>query len=134
MVSCLGCRRRRQGDDVSCGEAYEEMEEVSVDIIGYGMSVVAKDMVPSCSSRRISMSRRQTSVSLGQPTAECPLLCVLLFTGASLGTRRRRHGDNASCGVAHDGDQRVGVYDAISLFGQPTTECQFSCVLPKTLV
>ena len=56
---------------VSYGEAYEEMEELSVDIIGYGMSVVAKDTVPWCRSRGRSTSRRQTSASLGQPTAEC---------------------------------------------------------------
>ena len=71
LDTCWGCRLRRQGDDVNYGVAYEEMEELCVDIIGYGMSVVAEDTVPWCSSCRRSTSRRQRSASLGQQTAEC---------------------------------------------------------------
>ena len=44
-----------------------------------------------------------SNVGVTRP-ADCgmPLMCVLQFTGASLGTRRRRHGDNASHGEARD--------------------------------
>ena len=62
---------------VSYGEAHEEMEESSADVIGYGMSVVAKDTGPWCSLRRRSTCRRHTSASPRPADSEMPLDGVL---------------------------------------------------------
>ena len=81
----LAAERRRLGHGVSYGEAFEEMEELSVDTIGYGMSVVAKDTVAWCCLRWTS--RR---ADCGMPVNVCPAVywCKLGYAASS--PRRRR--------------------------------------------
>ena len=85
---------------VSYGEAYVEMEESSADVVGYGMSVVAKDTGPWCSLRRRSTSRRQTSASPRPADCEMPVYVPLQSMlvaswryGALSPWRRRQHGE-----------------------------------------
>ena len=85
----------------------------------------------------ISLSSITTwcSSSLSPRPADCGMLfrCVLRRLVTSLGMRRRRQGDDASYGAAHDGDRRVGVYGAG--FSLRPAECGMpvSCVLLKRL-
>ena len=75
----------------------EEMEESSADVIGYGMSVVAKDTGPWCSLRRRSTSRRQTSASPRPADCEMPVLCPSrVWWLQAGGTERRHHGDDVN--------------------------------------